>query len=100
MTQPDLNYVSQTTAAVSVNYNNLPANTEIVWVNEFGQVQTVGSVSVPAGGQGALQVPIDPTLASNRYYLLARTSDVPPAYLAQTVNFYITNPNDVGGPEL
>ena len=89
---PDINYVSQTASSVSVAYADMPAATEVVYVNTTSGAKTPsGSPALNNGGSGKAAIPIDTHLASGQYYLLAQ-GQANKQYIAQTVAFYINRP--------
>ena len=57
---PDINYVSQTAGSVSITYADMPAATEVVYVNTTSGAQTPsGSPALNNGGSGKAAIPID-----------------------------------------
>jgi hypothetical protein len=84
---PALNYVSNDSQNVSVNYTDMPAGTDAVFVNQVSGKQTPSqSGALSKGGSGSAQIPIS-GVSSGQYYLLAQNSG---QSLAQTVMFYIS----------
>lgn len=79
-----LNYTGQTAQNVSVMYFDLPANTQIVFVDQISGVQ-IASQSPAVGGSGSLVISLA-TLPPGQYYLLAHQSS---QWIAQTVMFYV-----------
>jgi hypothetical protein len=77
-----LNYTGQTPQNVSVQYVNLPANTQIAFVNEINGVIFAPSATV--SGSGSLVIPLA-ILPPGQYYLLAHQGSF---WVAQTVMFY------------
>jgi hypothetical protein len=78
-----LNYTGQTPQDVSVMYLDLPANTQIVFVDEVSGVQ-IATQSPLVSGSGSLVIPFA-GLPPGQYYLLAQQSS---QWIAQTVMFY------------
>ena len=73
-----------------------PTNTQLVFVNQTnGQANTVGSTTVAMGGTATLTLPTAGITPYGAYYLKAwdATSH---AYYAQTVVFYLSDPNGGG----
>jgi hypothetical protein len=83
------NYVSQSPTSISVNYADMPANAEAVFVNpETGATTVSPSVALRNGGTGAAEIAILPNLSAGKYYLLAQDHTTQ-KYIAQTVAFYL-----------
>ena len=78
-----LNYTSQTDQDVTVDYADLPTDTQIVFVDGTSGVQYT-SQGVLVTGTGSLVLPFA-GLPSGEYYVLAQQSG---DWIAQTVNFY------------
>jgi hypothetical protein len=78
-----LNYTSQTDQDVTVEYADLPTDTQIVFVDGTSGVQYTAQ-GVLVTGTGSVTVSFT-GLPSGQYYLLAQQSD---GWVAQTVNFY------------
>lgn len=78
-----LNYTSQTSQDVTVEYADLPTDTQIVFVDGTSGVQYT-SQGVLVTGTGSVVVSFT-GLPSGQYYLLAQQSG---GWIAQTVNFY------------
>ena len=85
-----LNYVGQTDVSVDVAYSNLPAGTELLYVNKV--TGAIGTALVPLGGSGTITLPIPPGPGS--YSIIARDGD---GWLAQTVVFYSKDTAPAGG---
>jgi hypothetical protein len=84
-----LDYVKQTDQSVGVTYTDMPAQTELVYVNvTSGAKSPAPSNALGKGGDGAADIPIDRKLAAGQYYLLAQ-SQATKEYIAQTIAFYI-----------
>jgi len=85
---PILDYVSQTADTLRVTYVDMPAGTEVVFVDTTSGAKTPSpSSALRNGGNGSADIAIDPALPAAGYYLLAQGSGG--QYLAQTVTFYI-----------
>jgi len=85
---PLLDYVSQTAKDVSVSYADMPAKTEVLFVNTTSGEKTPSqSTALSNGGSGKADIPI-PKLSAGQYYLLAQ--DDAGKRLAQTVPFYLS----------
>jgi hypothetical protein len=83
---PALNYVSNDSQNVSVNYSDMPAGTDAVFVNQVsGAKMPSQSGALSKGGSGSAQIPIS-GISSGQYYLQAQNSG---QSIAQTVMFYI-----------
>lgn len=80
------NYVSQTADGVTLEYSDMPAGAEIIFVNKTSGDKTPVQGSPLSAGNGVATIAI-PALAAGEYYLLAQTSDG--QYIAQTVVFHI-----------
>lgn len=80
-----LNYVSQSAKSISVTYADMPADAEVVFVNQTSGTQTPAAGGA-LSGDGSADIPI-PDLKGGEYHLLAQKSGQP---LAQTVNFYLS----------
>jgi hypothetical protein len=77
-----LNYTGQTPTNVSVQYVNLPASTQIAFVDQISGA--IFSPSATVSGSGSLVIPFA-TLPPGQYYLLAQSG----GWIAQTVMFYL-----------
>ena len=83
---PALNYVSHDSQSVSVTYSDMPADTDVVLVNQVSGAKTpLQSGALSKGGSGSAQIPIS-GVSSGQYYLQAQNSG---QFIAQTVMFYI-----------
>jgi hypothetical protein len=82
---PSLDYVSQTPKSVSVTYSDMPAGTDVVFVNQVSGAKTPSPGALSAGGNGSAEIPVQ-GLVAGQYYLLAQNSG---QSVAQTVMFYI-----------
>jgi hypothetical protein len=78
-----LNYTGQTPQNVSAVYSALPANTQIVLVDEISGA-VLASPSAAVSGSGTLVVPLT-GLPPGQYFLQARQGSF---WIAQTVMFY------------
>jgi hypothetical protein len=79
-----LNYTGQTATNVSVQYVNLPANTQISFVNEING--GIFFASAVVSGSGSLIIPLAALPPGpGQYYLLAHSG----GWIAQTVIFYV-----------
>ena len=78
-----LNYTGQTAQNVSVTYVALPANTQIVFVDQISGA-IVFSPSAVVSGSGSLVMQLT-GLPPGQYYLLAHQNS---QWIAQTVMFY------------
>ena len=84
---PALNYVSHDSQNVSVTYSDMPAGTDVVWVNQVSGAKSPSqSGALRNGGSGSAQIPIS-GVSSGQYYLQAQNSG---QSIAQTVMFYIS----------
>ena len=93
---PVLGYVSQTAQGVRVNYADMPADTEAVFVNTTSGTKTPSaSNALNNGGSGSADIPIEPSLPAGSYYLLAQGRQSK-QNLAQTVPFYISRGSGEG----
>jgi hypothetical protein len=96
---PRLDYVSQTAQNVSVTFTDMPANTELVWVNTTTGTKTPSQRNpLSNGGSGSAQIPIDPNLPAGSYDLLAQDQQTK-QYIAQTVKFYIATGSAGDSPD-
>ena len=88
--QQQLNYVGQTDVSVNISYSNLPASTQLFYVNE-----TTGAKSAaPAllvGGTGTLALPMPP--GPGPYSIMSSANG---NWVAQTVVFYSKDPAPSG----
>jgi hypothetical protein len=83
------NYVSQSPTGISVNYADMPANAQAVFVNAGTGTKTVSpSTALSKGGTGSAVIAILPNLPAGQYYLLAQ-DHATQQYIAQTVAFYL-----------
>jgi hypothetical protein len=83
------NYVSQSKTSINVNYADMPANAEAVFVNTGTGAQAVSpSTALSKGGTGSADIPILLDLAPGQYHLLAQDHTTR-QYIAQTVSFYL-----------
>ena len=81
-----VNYGSQTTASVTVFYNNLPANTQLFLRNEVNGAEHM-TVVPPVGGTGSAVVPFNVLPPGpGQYTVLARQAG---SWIAQSVMFYL-----------
>jgi hypothetical protein len=87
---PRLDYVSQTAKSISVTFADMPADTDVVFVNTTSGVKTPSPSTALRYGGNAADISIDPNLAPGAYCLLAQTHGTG-QFLAQTVVFYISN---------
>jgi hypothetical protein len=81
-----LTYLSQTADSISVEYTNMPAGAEIIFVNKTSGAKTPAQGSSLGAGNGTAAIAI-PSLSAGDYYLLAQSSGG--QYIAQTVPFYV-----------
>jgi hypothetical protein len=80
--QQQLNYVGQSDVSVDVSYSNLPAGTQLSYVNEVTGAK--GAAPVPlVSGSGTITLPMPP--GPGRYSIIAMEGG---DWLAQTVVFY------------
>lgn len=87
-TAPRLNYVDQTGATVSLEYANIPADSEIVAVDVKSNLPIDAppyAISPAGDGSASFRFPAG---SLGTYYLLARTRNGG-AYLARTIDFYV-----------
>jgi hypothetical protein len=80
-----LNYTGQTATTVSVMYFSLPANTQIMFVNQINGVTFLPSATVSGSGTLVISLATLPP-GPGEYYLLAQESG---GWIAQTVRFYL-----------
>ena len=93
---PRLNYVSQTSTNINVDFAEMPAGAHVAFVNVTSAAQTPSpSTALSGGGSGSAAIPIESSLVAGQYYLIAQDSSN--ALLAQTVRFYISTgePDDL-----
>ena len=84
---PILDYVSQTATSISITYADMPANAQLVFVNDTTGAQTPSpSNALGAGGSGSADIAI-PSLPGGKYHLLAQSGGQP---IAETVPFYLS----------
>ena len=88
--QQQLNYVGQTDVSVSVSYSNLPAGTQLFYVNEVTGAKSAAPVPL-VGGSGTLALP----MPGPGPYSIMSSSDG--NWVAQTVVFYSKDTAPVGG---
>jgi len=81
-----LNYISQTTQNVKVKYVNMPANTQVVFVNNTSGERINPEVGF-VRGTSTLLVPVTGMPAGDYYLLAQRFADQ--KYIAQTVVFHL-----------
>ena len=87
MSDPQLTYLGQTVYEISVEYSDLPDDTAVVYVDEFGdQVPSSSTLS----GAGAAMVSAA-CIKPGKYYLSARASG---DELCRTVDFYVAGEPD------
>jgi hypothetical protein len=89
--QQQLNYVGQTDVSVSVSYSNLPASTQLFYVNEVSGAKSAALVPL-VGGSGTMALPMPP--GPGHYSIVAWKGDS----LARTVVFYSKDPAPSGDP--
>ena len=80
-----LNYTGQTAQNVSVTYVNLPANTNILFVDEISGAIFLPSATVSGSGSLVISLATLPS-GPGQYYLLAQEAG---GWVAQTVMFYV-----------
>jgi hypothetical protein len=81
-----VNYGSQTTASVTVFYNNLPANTQLFLRNAVNGGEIMAAVP-PVSGTGSVVVPFNVLPPGpGEYAVLARQAG---SWVAQSVMFYL-----------
>jgi hypothetical protein len=81
-----VNYGSQTTASVTVFYNNLPANTQLFLRNEVNGGEHM-TVVPPVSGTGSAVVPFNVLPPGpGQFTVLARQAG---SWVAQSVMFYL-----------
>jgi hypothetical protein len=85
MATPIINFQSLSGEQVAAQYENLPAGSQVVFVNKTSG-QVMPSPVTPASGSGTLSMTF--SAGSGAYYL--RAQDHAGAYLAQSVVFYVT----------
>lgn len=82
-----LNYVGQTANGINITYADMPAGSQLVFVNDTSGAQTP-SPGNPLGGGGSGSADIaNPSLPGGKYHLLAQSDG---QSIAQTVAFYLT----------
>ena len=87
MSDPTLNFASQTDGQVTVDYENLTEGTVIVFVSEFGDEIDSG---VTLAGSGSAGVPTE-AAPPGRYRLCATVSG---QQVAEPVQFYLAGAPD------
>jgi hypothetical protein len=80
-----LDYTGQTATTVTVQYFNLPANTEIAFVDRIAGSILVPSATVSGSGNLVVSLATLPP-GPGEYYLLAHIGS---GWIAQTVWFYV-----------
>jgi hypothetical protein len=81
-----VNYGSQTTASVTVFYFNLPAGTQLIFLNEVSGQEIAAAVPL-VSGTGSVVLPFNVLFPGpGQYYVLARQAG---AWTAQSVMFYL-----------
>ena len=81
-----VNYGSQTTASVTVFYNNLPANTRLFLRNQVNGVEIMATIP-PVSGTGSAVVPFNVLPPGpGDYTVMARQAG---SWVAQSVVFYL-----------
>jgi len=80
-----LDYTGQTATTVSVMYFNLPANTEIAFVDKISGSIVLPSTTVSGSGSLVISLAALPP-GPGEYYLLAHNGST---WIAQTVWFYV-----------
>src|SRR3989442_7910654 len=84
-TGPDINYVSQTGSTVTADYFGLPANSQLIFVNN----STGATTTSVAAGSGTSTITVSTiTVPSGSYYLRATTPTG--GYIAQTIMFHVS----------
>jgi hypothetical protein len=95
---PQITYSSANTAGqtVTVTYNRIPTNAELVFVNVTSGAVVAGHATM-VSGVGTSTISTAGITPYGSYYLRARdaSTHTTPNY-AQSVNFYISDPNDEG----
>jgi hypothetical protein len=85
---PRLTYVSQTPTNINVDFAEMPTGAHAAFVNATSAEQTPSpSAALSAGGSGSAAIPIESSLITGQYYLIAQ--DAGNKLLAQTARFYI-----------
>lgn len=85
-----LNYVSQDLTSVTVEYIDMPKDPDIVFFGVPSGDKTVSkSKALATGGSGSAKIPIDAALPSGAFCLVAQTKEATPAFIAQTVVFFV-----------
>ena len=83
---PRLIYVSQTANSVSVTFDEMPANAQVVFVNDTTGAKTPAQGNaLAAGGNGSADIAI-PSLPGGKYHLQAQSGG---QNIANTVAFYL-----------
>jgi hypothetical protein len=80
-----LTYVGQTANGISVTYADMPAGSQLAFVNDTSGAQTP-SPGNGLGGSGSADI-ANPNLPGGKYHLLAQSDG---QSIAQTVPFYLT----------
>jgi len=89
-TSPRIIYVDQTAGAVSFQYANMPADAEVVGVDQVDPSVQTPPYPLSQGGEGTAIYSF-PTRTVGIYHLLARTRNGG-TYLGQTIDFYVYPP--------
>lgn len=83
-TGPDINYVSQTSSTVTVDYFGLPTNSQLIFINS-----TTGANTSVTAVSGTSTITVSTmTVPSGSYYLRATTPTG--GYIAQTILFDVS----------
>lgn len=89
---PSLNYTTQSADAISANYADMPANAQIVLVNNTSGDGIGPPTALSDPGPGTVMFPIDFSIPGGAYVLRAEDASTK-AFIAQTVTFYIADAN-------
>jgi hypothetical protein len=82
-----LTYVGQTANRINVTYADMPAGSQLVFVNDTSGAQTPSpGNALGAGGNGSADI-ANPSVPGGKYHLLAQSDG---QSIAQTVPFYLT----------
>ena len=85
---PSLNYTTQSSDAISADYDDMPANAQVVLVNDTSGDSVGPPTALSDPGPGTVMFPIDFSIPGGDYVLRAEDASSK-AFIAQTVTFYI-----------
>ena len=88
MASPILNFQSISGRTVTADYENLPTDTQVVFVDKTSGI-TVPLPITPASGSGTLNIQLQPGFPPGAYVLQAQ--DLSGGFLAQSVQFFVAD---------